>query len=152
MEEQNPFLFDRPEAQLPPNLKELCRDLRTHGFCIFRDEMIEEMSYRVTQGQIKQGASRKGQMYEVGRKLAMFREACRMISIEKSQNLILQNVTGENGLSHLFIVLAPVNHPGSMPEEPYIEDKDGKGVHTKETVEKPGDTGPTMEIRTNSLR
>lgn len=155
LQNPKPFQFDRPELELMPMLKSLCHDLRRHGFCIFRDEMVREMTHQATYHDIKaKRVDPRGHRYEMARQIALFQEACRWISIEKGQNLIMQDVPDDNGVTHMFVVLAPHGHIGTMPDptDTYIEDDDGKGIHTREKVAAPDPTGPTMEIRTNSLR
>lgn len=121
------FMFVRPETQLPPYFKDLCNDLRKHGFCRVHDEAMMEISKPDV---------------NVGALLQQFQEAMRWISIEMDQNLLID---GNVMAPDILIALAPKNHPGTLPEV-YKEDPDGKGVHDPEPIALPDPDGEQLEI------
>ena len=55
----------------------------------------------------------------------MFREACRNVSNEKDQNLIIDTDTKA---PDMVIKLAPKGHDGSLPNDEFVDDPDGDGI------------------------
>ena len=87
--------FVRPRTQLNPDLRECVRDLDTKGFCIVPDELIQTNRFNHDQ-------------------LEMFRECCRLVSIEHDRNLII-----DDDIAPPNLVIGLVDHepdPGTLPE------------------------------------
>lgn len=120
-----PFQFFMPAAQLHPYLKEAVQDLDRHGFCILDGELVVERGI-VTAAQLE-----------------MFREACRRVSIEQDRDLVMGEISSlsEGALAYLAertqvpyddqdfaVLLDRANAPGTVNEDEYAEDPDGKGL------------------------
>lgn len=133
-----PFQFVQPLAQLHPYLKEAVRDLDRHGFCILDAGMFSDRgrpSSLITSDQLE-----------------LFREACRGVSIEHDRNLAMGQISNlsEGALAYLAerteaayadedfaVMLDRANAPGTVNEDEYVEDEDGKGI-----LEETGQTIP----------
>lgn len=128
-----PFQFVQPLPQLPKDLKEAVQDLDRHGFCILDAELCQRRFMSASQ-------------------LEMFREACRKVSIEKDRNLVQGEIgnLSEGALAYLAerteqpyaegdfaVLLDRANAPGTVNEDEYVEDEDGKGI-----LEETGQTIP----------
>lgn len=122
-----PPQFRRPTARLHPYLKECVRDLKKHGFCVVAGDLIID----------KHIAS--------GVQMEMFREACRSVSNETGQNLLVDPHALERPgdwpwkgkAGDLLVALLPPGMEGTLPDEKGVPlDADGKGVLT--TGEKKG--------------
>lgn len=120
-----PFQFLMPAAQLHPYLKKAVQDLDRHGFCILDGELVVERGI-VTAAQLE-----------------MFREACRRVSIEKDRDLVMGEISdlSEGAMAYLAertkvpygdqdfaVLLDRANAPGTVNEDEYVEDPDGKGL------------------------
>jgi len=121
------FMFNRPETQLPAYWKSKCQDLRKFNFCLIEDEAIR-------------GISKPN--VDVAAILQLFQEACRHISNEKDQELIIDQHAKP---PDMLIALAPKGHTGTLPET-YVEDADGKGVHEEGVALVPDPEGEQLEI------
>ncbi len=105
------FNVSRPQLQLYPYLRNRAADLYNHGFCIVRQEYLADLGVDPNNG------------YQ----MELFRQACRNISNEKDQDLIIDTQSSP----HIVICFAPKGHPGSLPGQ-YDEDEDGKGTYSRE--------------------
>ena len=102
-----PHQFRQPVAQLHPYLKECVHDLEKHGFCHISAQLIEDRGICTSD------------------QLEMFREACRNVSNELDRELKFEDKAYAPDLA---VYLAEKNEPGDLPDDPYVEDPDGKGV------------------------
>jgi hypothetical protein len=102
----------RPTVGLKPYLSAAVRDLEQHGFCFVDEAYLAEHSKPDD---------------TVGGQLERFTQACRAVSNEKDQELLISE---DANPPHLTIALAPKGCEGTMPGT-WAEDADGKGMIEK---------------------
>jgi hypothetical protein len=102
----------RPTVGLKPYLSAAVRDLERHGFCFIDAEHLAENSNPDD---------------TVGEQLERFTQACRAVSNEKDQELLISD---DANPPHLTVALAPKGCEGTMPGT-WAEDADGKGLVEK---------------------
>lgn len=126
---EQPFQFIMPAAQLHPYLKEAVQDLDRHGFCILDAGMFSDRG-------------RPASLITAAQ-LEMFRQACRLVSVEKDRNLVMGMIgaLSSGALAYLAdrtqvpyadsdfaVLLDRADAPGTVNEDEYLEDVDGHGV------------------------
>ncbi len=119
---------DRPGAQLYTYLRNVAADLYNHGFGIIDWRYLAELETDPA----------------VGYQMELFRQACRVISDDKDQNLIIDDQNSD----HVIVCLAPRGHLGSIPDI-YHDELSEHGVHVRQkTRHGIADDEPTIDLKT----
>lgn len=121
--------LDRPSAGLYPYLRNVAADLYRHGFGIVDTQYLADLEMDPASG------------YQ----LELFRQACRIVSDEKDQNLIID----DQNSPHIIVCLAPHGHDGTIPEI-YHDELGEHGVHVRQrTRHGIGADEPTIDLMTS---